>query len=145
HATTDSHGNRVVSAISLVELGSASDDADTLHALVRFASQTAYQTGASLEIYLPEPDLQRFAHPQLPQVQWLGQGSAMVRVCRWETLHDALEHLSAPAPENLAVLGQARALALLFGLPTPEALMIPPPLRERYPTQPACYSPVDSF
>ncbi len=145
HYATDSQGNRVVSAISLVELGSAAGDADALHALVRFASHTAYQTGASLEIYLPETDIQRFVRPMLPDVQWLGQGSAMARVCCWESLYDALEHLSASAPENLAALGQAGALALLFGLPAPEGVSIPAPLRERYPTRPACYSPVDSF
>ncbi len=145
HYATDSQGNRVVRAISLAELGSASGDTDTRRALIGFASQTAHMAGASLEIYLPETDIQQLVRPMLPDVQWLGQGSAMVRVCCWESLYDALEPLSTPAPENLAALGQAGALALLFGLPAPESVTIPPHLRERYPTRPACYSPVDSF
>ncbi|MFN4033891.1 MAG: GNAT family N-acetyltransferase [Fimbriimonadales bacterium] len=145
HYTTDSHGNRVVRAISLAELGCESGDTDTQRALIGFASQTAHLAGASLEIYLPETDIQRFARPLLPDVQWLGQGSAMARVCCWESIYDALERLSTPAPENLAALGQAGALALLFGLPAPERATIPPHLRERYPTRLACYSPIDSF
>ncbi|MCS7049966.1 MAG: hypothetical protein NZ483_11835, partial [Verrucomicrobiae bacterium] len=78
-------------------------------------------------------------------VRWVGNGGAMVRICCWETIYDALETLKTPAPENLAKLGQAGALALLFGLPAPNGVQIPPDLRERYPLRPACYSPVDSF
>jgi hypothetical protein len=101
--------------------------------------------GAYLDIFLPEADIERWVRPLLSDVRWVGQGSAMVRVCCWQTVYDALESLRAPAPENLAQVGQAGALALLLGLPDPSQVTIPAEWRTRYPVRPACYSPVDSF
>lgn len=142
---SDENGNRIVSGIGLAELGCAPDDAEAVRMLIGFASQTAQMAGVPLQIFLPESDIDRWVRPLLPAVRWTGNGGAMVRVCCWETVYDALESLNAPVPESLARLGQAGALALLFGLPAPEGVAIPPAWRERYPLRPACYSPVDSF
>ncbi|MCS6918413.1 MAG: GNAT family N-acetyltransferase [Fimbriimonadales bacterium] len=136
----DEQGNRVVREIGLVELGCAPDDTETLSALIGFASQTALMAGATLEIFLPETDIERFVRPLLPDVRWIGQGSAMARVCDWEKICEAL----AIARTRLSV-PQAAALALLFGLPAPDGALIPSDLQQRYPLRPACYSPVDSF
>ncbi|MCX7926009.1 MAG: GNAT family N-acetyltransferase [Fimbriimonadales bacterium] len=141
----DENGNRFVSGIGVAELGCDPEDTEAARMLLGFASQTAHMADAGLEIFLPEADIDRLVRPLLPDVRWIGNGGAMVRICCWETIYDALETLSAPAPENLAKLGQAGALALLFGLPAPNGVQIPPDLRERYPLRPACYSPVDSF
>jgi len=146
HYDRDSDGNRVVRRISIAELGSASTDSEALHRLIGFASQTAHMVSASLQIFLPEADIERLVRPLLPDVRWVGQSSAMVRVCRWERVHDAL----GMAPHGSAHLAQtpmpqAGALALLFGLPAPDSIPISPELRARYPLRPACYSPVDSF
>jgi predicted N-acetyltransferase YhbS len=141
----DTQGNRIVEGIGLAELGADPDDTEAVRMLIGFASQTAHLAGARLDIFLPEADIQRWVRPLLPDVRWVGQGSAMVRVCCWQTVYDALETLSAPAPENLAQVGQAGALALLLGLPDPPQVSLPAEWRTRYPVRPACYSPVDSF
>lgn len=141
----DENGNRRVSGIGVAELGCPPDDTDTLRHLVGFASQTAHMAGATLWLSLPQTDIERLVRPLLPEVRWVGNGGAMVRISCWEAIYDALESLNASAPENLAKLGHAGALALLFGLPAPEGVEIAPELRARYPLRPACYSPVDSF
>lgn len=145
HYEIDPQGSRIVSRIGLAELGAAPNDSEAVRMLIGFASQTAYMAQASLDIFLPESDIVRWVHPLLPDAHWVGQGSAMVRVCGWETVYDALESLGAPAPEGLRRVGQAGALALLFGLPTPPQVNLPDAWRARYPLRPACYSPVDSF
>jgi len=129
----------------LAELGADPTDTEAMRMLIGFASQTAHMAGARLDIFLPEADIQRWVRPLLSDVRWIGQGGAMVRVCCWQTVYDALESLSAPAPENLAQVGQAGALALLLGLPDPPQVSLPAEWRTRYPVRPACYSPVDSF
>jgi GNAT superfamily N-acetyltransferase len=145
HYGTDEQGNRVVEGIDLAELGADPTDAEAVRMLVGFASQTAHMAGAELQIYLPEADIQRWVRPLLPDVRWVGQGSAMARICRWQTIYDALEALGAPAPESLTQVGQAGALALLMGLPDPPQVSIPADWRALSPLRPACYSPVDSF
>ncbi len=145
HHGRDAQGNPFVSDISLAELGADPHDDETVRMLIGFASQTAHMAGARLEIFLPESDIERWARLLLPDVRWVGQGSAMARVCCWQTLYDALESMNAPAPEGLARAGQAGALALLLGLPEPPQVNLPAEWRARYPLRPACYSPVDSF
>jgi hypothetical protein len=161
----DDDGNRIVSGVGVAELGSDPADSEALRQLIGFASQTAHLIGASLEIFLPAADIERFVRPLLPDVRWVGQGSAMVRVCSWERVYDALglpnsgletlaQAWSTNARTGMSVpldararmpVPQAGALALLFGLPVPEGVQIPPELRERHTLRPACYSPVDSF
>lgn len=146
HYDRDEDGKRVVRTVSLVELGSDPADLEALRQLIGFASQTAHLMDASLQIFLPHADIERFVRPLLPEVRWVGQGGAMVRVCRWERIWDALGMASDPPNRPVpASLSQAGALALLFGLPVPDEVPIPPELRERYLLRPACYSPVDSF
>ncbi|GIV05319.1 MAG: hypothetical protein KatS3mg016_0894 [Fimbriimonadales bacterium] len=146
HYDRDSDGNRVVRRISIAELGSDPTDSEALRQLIAFASQTAHMVSASLQIFLPEADIERLVRPLLPDVRWVGQSSAMVRVCRWERVHNVLgmaSHSSAHLVQT--PMPQAGALALLFGLPAPNSIPISPELRARYPLRPACYSPVDSF
>ncbi|GIV07378.1 MAG: hypothetical protein KatS3mg017_0580 [Fimbriimonadales bacterium] len=126
HSGTDQQGNRVVQEVSLAEMGCEPDDSEAARMLIGFASQMAHMAGAKLLLFLPESDIERFVRPLLPEVRWIGNGSAMVRVCNGG---------SEPAV----------VLALTFGLPTPESASIPFELRERYPVRPACYSLVDSF
>ncbi|GIV07066.1 MAG: hypothetical protein KatS3mg017_0268 [Fimbriimonadales bacterium] len=126
HSGTDQQGNRVVQEVSLAEMGCEPDDSEAARMLIGFASQMAHMAGAKLLLFLPESDIERFVRPLLPEVRWIGNGSAMVRVCNGG---------SEPAV----------VLALTFGLPKPESAPIPFELRERYPVRPACYSPVDSF
>lgn len=145
HHDTDTQGNRIVNRISVAELGAAPEDTEAIRMLIGFASQAAYMAQASLELFLPESDIVRWVHSLLPDAHWVGQGSAMVRVCCWQTVYDALESLGAPAPEGLGRVRQAGALALLFGLPAPPEVNLPAHWREHYPLRPACYSPVDSF
>ena len=142
---TDAQGNRVVEGVGLAELGTDPTDAEAVRMLVGFASQTAHMANAELQIHLPESDVQRRVRPLLSEVRWVGPGGAMVRVCCWQTGYDALESLGAPAPEGLAQVGQAGALALLLGLPDPPQVNLPADWRTRYPNRLACYSPVDSF
>jgi hypothetical protein len=110
-----------VEGIGLAELGADPTDTEAMRMLIGFASQTAHMAGVRLDIFLPEADTQRWVRPLLSDVRWIGQGSAMVRVCCWQTVYDALETLSAPAPENLAQVGQAGALALTIGAARPAA------------------------
>ncbi|MCS7300893.1 MAG: GNAT family N-acetyltransferase [Fimbriimonadales bacterium] len=154
----DEQGNRIVSGIGLAELGCDPTDDEAVRALIGFASQTAHLAGVSLSIFLPEADMQRFIRPLLPDVRWIGQGSAMVRVCNWERVYEALGGGLGEMPRSVAEAShssatctgetpvpQAVALALLLGLPAPDGAPVSPELRARYPLRPACYSPVDSF
>ncbi len=139
HYETEEQGNRVVSAISVGELGYAPDDSEAGRMLLGFASQTAFMAHAPLHFFLPEADIERLVRPLLPDVRWVGNQGAMVRVCDWEPIY------AANLAQRGTFLSQAVALALLLGLPDPADTPIPHDLRARHPVRPACYSPVDSF
>ncbi|MFN3690838.1 MAG: GNAT family N-acetyltransferase, partial [Fimbriimonadales bacterium] len=139
HYETDAQGNRAVSAISVGELGCAPDDTAATRMLIGFASQTALAANASLHLFLPETDIERFVRPLLPDVHWIGNHGAMVRVSNWEIFYEA------DIAQRGVSMSQSVALALLLGLPAPENTPLSPELRRRYPVRPACYSPVDSF
>jgi len=144
HYETDTQGNRTVSALGLAEVGCAPRDTAALQMMLRFASHSAHSAGASLQVYLPEADVAPFVPEVFTALKWLGQGGAMVRICSWQRVREALEQTGIPYAHPEA-FGQAGALALLFGICLPEGVQLPPELQEHFQLRRSCYSPVDSF
>jgi hypothetical protein len=114
----DEQGNRIVEGVGLAELGADPADAEAVRMLIGFASQTAHMAGARLDIFLPEADIQRWVRPLLSEVRWVGQGSAMVRVCCWQTVYDALESLVRPRLKGWRVRDRQARSRCCSGCPT---------------------------
>lgn len=135
-----------VEEVALSEVGVDPSDSDALQAIIGFAIDGAYRVNADrCAIDLPNQGFESLIHSVSPQALPQTDEGAMVRLCSYERLLNALERVAPdPVPVELIPADSAKALRLLLGGCEPND-DYPEPLPKFFPPRPMHYWNVDGF